>query len=531
MRRRPLTSALSLRHAAAMMAPSVPTPLKYLSLLQLYIDAGYTATMSFCKGAQFVAAGSQYLQAAHSASIDFSTGTNANKFSVELWRNTTSIGTQRCYISKDLGNTAGKHGWAIRSSGTIGQESQVEFWIWNNTANAYAGIVTTNAPGNWSSCVVTADLTVPTVNMYFDGSTTPATTTPTVGTLAALATGQSAPLLLGAWNGSGGIANLYDGVLASVRLWREVIPTVIVPLLFNAGFPLSYARLTGGQKTNLVAAWDLTESGGTRSDATANANHLAEQNGPLAQAQLCTSLDDRGPSGYQFFAPRFNYAPLWIALSPLNNLPALQMCGQHWMRASAPGFGRNLLSGDIFTVVRPTDLSILNFDYSILTADKETYDGNFTYMFPLFYNSTLQLRIRRDAATATNGQIRGTTTVTTGTTYVTNQRGFGAGGTASLAYRLNGVADPIDPSFGNFAANTGNTQSQWYATLEGVDSLILGGLNYDSGSPLEGPYTVQDRFVGYLSTVLIYGGTVANGSLTDAQNLDVENWARRLANV
>ncbi len=94
-----------------------------------------------------------------------------------------------------------------------------------------------------------------------------------------------------------------------------------------------------------------------------------------------------------------------------------------------------------------------------------------------------------------------------------------------------GVPDPIDLSFGNFGANTGNVQNQWYAALEGVDSLILGGLNYDSGSPVEGPYAVQDRFAGYLATVLIYGGTTANGSLSDTQNLDVESWARQLANV
>jgi hypothetical protein len=516
-----------------MSAPSVPTPLKYLSLLRLFIDASDMATMNFLKATQFNLAQSQYLQAAHSASLDFSTGTNANTFSIEIWRNTTLSGTSRCYVSKDIFNTSGKRGWAARASGTAGHESQVEFWSWNSSASAYGAIVTTNAPSNWSHCVIAVDMTVPTVSLYFDGSTTPATTTALQGTLGILPTGQTAPLLLGAWNfgTSGGVTNFYDGAMASIRLWRQALAPGFVPALFNGGFPAPYAYLGGAQKTNLVAAWDLTEASGMRFDSTANANHLSEQNGPLGQATLCRSLFERGPRGYQFHALRFNYAPPWIAQSPINNAPALRMCGQHWMRASAPGFCNDCRAGDILTVLRPTDLSLANFDYAILTADKESYDGNFTYLFPMFYNAALQTRIRRNAATTINGQISGTATYNSGSTYVTNQRGFGAGGAASFAYRVNGVANPIDLTYGNFGTDGTNTQNQWYASLEGVDSLILGGLDYDPGMAIEGPYSIQARFAGYLSTVLIYGATTANGSLSDSQNLAVENWARQLANV
>ena len=122
-----------------------PVPLQYLSLLRLFVDASNTATMTFRNGAQFVAAQSRYLQAAHNAALDFSTGTNANKFSIEVWRNASSAGTNYCFISKDIVNTAGKHGWSLRTSGTAGQENQVEFWSWNSSTNAYGVIVTTNA--------------------------------------------------------------------------------------------------------------------------------------------------------------------------------------------------------------------------------------------------------------------------------------------------------------------------------------------------------------------------------------------------
>jgi hypothetical protein len=93
------------------------------------------------------------------------------------------------------------------------------------------------------------------------------------------------------------------------------------------------------------------------------------------------------------------------------------------------------------------------------------------------------------------------------------------------------MSDFFSPDLGNLTATAILGWYAWHAGLEGVDSLILGGLNYDIGYPVEGPYDVQDRFAGYLSTVLIYGATTANGSLSDAQNLDVENWARQLANV
>ena len=387
-------------------------------------------------------------------------------------------------------------------------------------------------PGSWSQCIVAVDLTVPTVNLYFDGSTTPATTTPESGTLGPLPTGQNAPVLLGGWNtGSGGVTNFYDGVLASVRLWRETVTPVFVPALFNGGFPATYSMLAGGQKTNLVAAWDLSEASGSCADSTIGANTLSEENGPLGQALLCTSLLDRGTRGYHFFC-----APLQLLRAMARAFANQQSARAETVRPAldageCPELLQRLSVGGHHHSRAPTDLSIANFDYSILTADKETYDGNFTYMFPLFYNSMLQLRMRRDAATAINGQIRGTTTYSVGNTYVTNHRGFGAGGVASLAYRVNGLIDPIDLTFSNFSSNTGNVQNQWYAGLDSVDSLILGGLNYDPGFTLEGPYAVQDRFAGYISTVLIYGGTTANGSLTDAQNLAVENWARQLANV
>ena len=201
------------------------------------------------------------------------------------------------------------------------------------------------------------------------------------------------------------------------------------------------------------------------------------------------------------------------------------------MHANAPGFCSDCLAGDIFTVIRPTDLSTANFDYSLITADKETYDGNFTYMFPLIYNSKLELRMRRDKATAINNDPRGTTTVSANSTYVTNQRGFGTGGLASYAYRLNGTANPLDGTYNFYGTNGGNIQNQWYASLESVDSLVLGGLNYDQGFTLEGPYGIQDRYKGYLAAALIYGGTTISGGLADGDNLAVENWARSLANV
>jgi Concanavalin A-like lectin/glucanases superfamily len=533
MRHRPLTSALDLRHTAALSSPAVPVPLKFLSLLRLFIDASYTASMTFCKAAQFVASSSQYLQAAHAATLDFSTGTNANKFSFEIWRNTATTGSNRCYLAKDVFNTAGDHGWSLRTSGTVGHESQLEFWAWNSSANAYGAVVTADAPSNWSHCVVTVDLTAPAVNFYFDGVTVPATTSSLSGTLGPLPTGQTAPLLVGAWNfgSSGGLANFYDGALASVRIWRQTLPTVLIPALFNGGLPVPFARLRGSEKTYLVAAWDLTEVGGERLDSSASANHLTEQNGPLGQATLCARLMDRGPAGYLFLAPRFNYAPFWIEESPINGRPALQFCGQHWMHAYAPGFCGACLSGDIVTVIRPTDLSIANFDYSVITADKESYDGNFTYFFPMIYNGKLSLRIRRDEGTSINSDPRGTTTLTAGNTLVTNQRGFGAGDAASLAYRVNGTTNSIDTTYKNYSTNGGNIQNQWLGSMESVDSLVLGGLNYDSGSPVEGPYSIQDRFAGYIATAVIYGGTTTNGSLSDAENLAVENWARGLAGV
>ena len=533
MRHRPLTSALDLRHAAAMATSTTLVPLQYLGFLRLFIDASYTASMTFLHGAQFVAASSQYLQAAHAASLDFSTGTNANKFSFEIWRNTSTIGNNRCYVSKDVFNTAGKHGWSVRSSGTLGQESQLEFWAWNSSAGAYGAVGTTNAPVNWSHAVVVADLTTPVVNIYFDGSTTAATTAVLSGTLGALPTGQNAPLLVGAWDfgTSGGVANFYDGAMASVRVWRNALPTSLIPALFNGGFPLPFSRLIGSQKTYLVAAWDLSEATGTRFDSTPNANSLSEQNGPVAKAMLCASLVDRSPAGYVFRAPRFNFAPPWIQQSPINGQPALQLFGQHWMHSFAPAFCGDCLAGDIFTVIRPTDLSTANFDYSLICADKETYNGNLAYMFPLIYNAKLELRIRRDLASAINNDPRGTTTLSAGNTYVTNQRGFGVGGPTSFAYRVNGSTNPIDTAYNSYSTNGGNVQNQWFGSLESIDSLVLGGLNYDQGAPVEGPYGIQDRFKGYLSTVLIYGSPTAGGSLPDADNLAVENWARGLANV
>ena len=87
------------------------------------------------------------------------------------------------------------------------------------------------------------------------------------------------------------------------------------------------------------------------------------------------------------------------------------------------------------------------------------------------------------------------------------------------------------PDLGNLTATAILGWYAWLASLDSIDSLILGGLNYDQGGPIEGPYAIQDRFKGYIAAALVYGGQSVGGGLTDAANLAVENWARQVANV
>lgn len=81
----------------------------------------------------------------------------------------------------------------------------------------------------------------------------------------------------------GASTSCLDGCLDSIGIWKRAISTAEREAFYNAGAGIRYEDLSSGNKTSLIAWWDLDERSGVRMDAatahTGNGLHLTDNNG------------------------------------------------------------------------------------------------------------------------------------------------------------------------------------------------------------------------------------------------------------
>lgn len=515
----------------ARMAPMPFSPMAYKSRLRVFVDVTMGATIQSIVATRFERALSQSAKTAGNASgdtLDFSAG---GKWTVAISRNLQDIGTDRTYISKyNFGGTGRQ--WSISSGGSGGQEHDLRIFIFDGSSDVAGLIALSNK--NWSRAVIAFDLSQGTaanrVRVYLDGSTSPVTAAVAwPSSMAGGATNGATKVVLGTFGESGSATGFYyNGTLRNVRLWGRALSAADAGTESGSA-AVNYAAMSASLQSGCVAAWDLNAD---LTDASGNGWTLTAVNGPLALQGLCNQLTERR-SGVQFAAPRYFYAPWYVPSSPLNGRPALYFGGTQWMLASSAGGLLGDLSGDIFCVSRPTDVSGASFDYSMITLDREADSASFQYQFPMFFDSGGGSKFTgryRDNTTTVNGTMAGNTTITPNTNYALWWRCISGTGTGAFAMRVNGTTQTLSYSttaLYDGVANGG--KAAWFGTMHSPDSLVLAGLNYNGGSVVESPYPIQDRFKGYITAIAIFGSTAAGGALSANEATAVENWARKLA--
>jgi len=513
-----------------------PPPEAHAEKLRLKIDAARQDLLTLDHGALLSRADGQYLECATPtpAMLGISTG-----LSVSFFRNADSLivaSEGRTYLSMYDWDTTGRRGFAVY--GASGDEAEQQLEICCRTAEGGGtGVLrawrTTDAPKNWSHCLLTLDLTqtgASAVAAYFDGSPTSATINGGSGNAAAttVLTAQMPSLVVGTFGNSSSSRNdrSWDGALARLKIWNRPLLATNSSALWNDGDGLTAAAADADTELSeqLVGAWDLTEASGNRADS-ASVNHLVEQNGPIGRANICRRIGLPFPEGAAMVASYWT-APRWVSHSPIrpaDPAPALRFGGNHWMkRGVADGFCANCHAGDIFCVIHPTLLDEAN--YAVLSANRQDMaHANRSYMLPMLRDQRMGLRVRGSDGDHPNATVCGSTTLTAGQTYVTNQRGLGVGDVESFVLRLNGGADAIDGALFGYGANNSGIWNSWYASCGPFAELSLGAENYfSSDSPPTDGDTAQYLFHGYIATIIIYGEVPGSGSLSEAENLAIE---------
>jgi hypothetical protein len=181
-------------------------------------------------------------------------------FTVAGWVKTTSSDTHDSILSKR--NNTG-NGWTIQVSAGV-----MRAILTDGTSTTLSGTTTIN-DNQWHFLVFIFDRDA-NLTMYLDGQFEAS------GSLSA-STGSAtntAPLLIGAQDNSGGFLNLYDGWLKDIMFWDKALMPYEVIDLYNEGAGASPAIDAGGYESsaNLQGWWALKDTSTTAADGSGNGN-------------------------------------------------------------------------------------------------------------------------------------------------------------------------------------------------------------------------------------------------------------------
>ncbi len=181
-------------------------------------------------------------------------------FTVAGWVKTTSSDTHDSILSKR--NNAG-NGWTVQVSAGV-----MRAILTDGAATTLSGNTLIN-DNEWHFLVFIFDRDA-NLTMYLDGQFEAS------GSLSA-STGSAtntAPLLIGAQDNSGGFVNLYDGWLKDIMFWDKALMPYEVIDLYNEGAGASPAIDAGGYESsaNLQGWWALKDTSTTAADGSGNGN-------------------------------------------------------------------------------------------------------------------------------------------------------------------------------------------------------------------------------------------------------------------
>jgi hypothetical protein len=388
---------------------------------------------------------SKHLSAADHADFDFST---VEKFSVAFWKSSNVVelgndGLDRCYIAQTGTNVASNVAFTISSGDGTNTGNQIRIIISHNGTTQYGYRSSSLSTGTtWSNCVVTFDLTTgtPDINIYLDGvlqSKTLRSGTPVQGIFNSTATIQLGNAG-GVWAG--------NHVQKDTAVWKDrILSQQDITDLFNGGLGYSYASLPAGLLTSMVTWWHL--GGGDLTDATGRGHTLTAQNGSLLSKSLYVADTNYASSNFTMRSKGATPVAL-LANTDFCGAPRLSTAtlNGHFGYETMPVVNGLITTGlsnpiatnaiDIFAVV--TFKNITSVEYFWLgKTNTESQPPTGQYFLVGGRNGNPAVRIETsligDWVDAVGFSL------TNDVPYLINIRITGVGGTASYAFRVNGV--------------------------------------------------------------------------------------------
>ncbi len=193
-------------------------------------------------------------------------------FSMAFWVNMNVLGTKRVLISKlDWGTVS--EVWEIR----INADNTFEFRVSSTgTGAGEVGVVGNVTPvaGNWYFIRAWHDSTANEIGIQINNGVK-TTTSHALGMWSV-----SVPLTFGAELQNGNPVNGHNGILDSVGLWTKVISDGEAATLWNNGYGVTSAGVTGGLLTNLYDFFNLNGSTGAEVGAINSTSLTASASRP-----------------------------------------------------------------------------------------------------------------------------------------------------------------------------------------------------------------------------------------------------------
>ncbi len=182
---------------------------------------------------------------------------NPSAFSFSSWVN---LGTsQNTTIWFSNFNSGSGQGFALGTRVT--PNNQLRFYLGSSTLESG----NTLTPGTWYYVTFTHDGT--TANIYMDGNPTPVATTNTAVSYGSVpATNVMGALIVPS-------TQAFNGSLAQPGFWNKALSTTEIASLYNSGFGLMFAQLSGSLLTSLMNYLDFANSGNLGLDSSAAANN------------------------------------------------------------------------------------------------------------------------------------------------------------------------------------------------------------------------------------------------------------------
>jgi len=188
--------------------------------------------------------------------------------SIELWVKFESLPGAMMIVTKgDFTNV--QYGYYLQ----LNASSALRFRFYSTLDGSVGTDVTADTAfgagdiGVWMHLAVTADVSVPTVNMYKNGSSFASTATDTSATSIV---NNTAPFALGCQFSGGSPITFFDGKMDEVRVYNRVLTATEIAN--------NYQREISGGESGLQGYWQLDND---YTDKTSNGNDLTGGNSPI----------------------------------------------------------------------------------------------------------------------------------------------------------------------------------------------------------------------------------------------------------